>query len=412
MARAHPKPDFDAIVVGGGMVGAATACGLADLGLKIALLEAHPPELDWPADDIDLRVSAINHASRQLLEKLGAWQRIRPADACAYRHMRVWDSLPHMLHFDSAEIAMPDLGHIVQNRVIQAALWRVMQDKSQIQLHCPARLAAVTRTPAGMSVTLTDGQELTAALLIGADGARSHVRELLHINTSLHDFQQSAVVATVGFASDAPGHRDTAWQRFLPEGPLAFLPITPTQCSIVWTNSPARAEALLQLDDADFCQALEAASEGQLGAIVATSPRAAFSLASIHADHYVQANALLIGDAAHQIHPLAGQGVNLGFRDLCVLLELVSTTRRKGRPLGSLQSLRHYERARRGDNLLMQKSMEGFNRLFSNSNPLLAQLRNRGLSITQGSDFLKRLFMQQALGSAGAMPPLCRPTAR
>lgn len=392
-------------IVGGGMVGAASACGLADLGLDVTLIEHNRPDFDWPQDEIDLRVSAINKASQHLLENLGAWQLIDDRDAVAYREMRVWDSLSSEIHFDSADIGEPDLGHILQNRVIQRALWQAMEKRPGITVLSPCSVTDLQPSPEKITLQLDDDASLESELLVAADGARSRMRDELGIGFSEFDFQQTAVVTTVRLAQ---GHAETAWQRFLPEGPLAFLPISTDQCSIVWSTTADIAEKLVEMDDAAFCVALNEAVEGRLGEITETSQRARYMLRSIHAESYISSHAALVGDAAHQIHPLAGQGVNLGFRDAGALIDTVASQLERGRPISNEQGLRAYERTRRGDNLLMQKSMEGFNHLFSNDNSLLKLFRNGGLAATQRLPLIKEGFMQHALGTSGEIPSLCK----
>lgn len=400
------KQNAQVVIVGGGMVGAATACGLADLGLTVTLIERNKPDFDWQPGDIDLRVSAINRASRHLLENLGAWQ-FMPIDAVIpYREMRVWDKPDGDIHFDSADIGEPDLGHIIQNRVIQRALWRAMQQRDSITIMSPASVELLEQRPSGIALQLDEGRNVFTNLLVAADGANSQMRDMLGITVSEHDFRQHAVVATVRLAN---GHKETAWQRFLPSGPLAFLPISHDQCSIVWSTTETMSTELIGMTDDEFCLALSNAVDGCLGTITATSSRARFPLRSMHADRYITANAALVGDAAHQIHPLAGQGVNLGFRDAGALVDTIAALIGKGRPLGNLQGLRTYERSRRGDNLLMQKSMEGFNRLFSNQNVMLKLVRNSGLTLTNQLPMAKQIFMQHALGTDGDIPTLCQP---
>ncbi len=396
------------VIVGGGMVGAASACGLADLGLGVTLIEHNRPDFNWPQEEIDLRVSAINKASRHLLENLGAWQLISAHDAVAYREMRVWDNLSSEIHFDSADIGEPDLGHILQNRVIQRALWQAMEQRPGITILSPRSARELQQSAEKITLLLDDDTSLDTELLVAADGARSRIRDWLGIGFSEFDFQQTAVVATVRLAQ---GHAETAWQRFLPEGPLAFLPISTDQCSIVWSTTGDIAEKLVAMDDEAFCDALYDAVEGRLGEITETSQRARYPLRSIHAERYISSHAALVGDAAHQIHPLAGQGVNLGFRDAGALIDAVGSQLKRGRPISNQQGLRTYERTRRGDNLLMQKSMEGFNHLFSNDNSLLKLLRNGGLSATQRLPLIKQGFMQHALGTSGEIPSLCRRVA-
>jgi 2-octaprenylphenol hydroxylase len=394
---------FDIIIVGGGMVGSALACALGDSGLRIAIVEGRPAEMEWPAEGYDIRVSAITRASQQLFERLGVWDTMREARVSPYREMFVWDATGDgSIHFDGAEIGEPDLGHIIENRVITRALVQRTQQFDNISWFCPASPARLALNPLGeQHLELEDGTRLTAALIVGADGGRSWVREQAGIAVDTRHYEQQALVTTV---RSEKSHHDTAWQRFLPSGPLAFLPLTDNHSSIVWSTSPEQAEQLLALSDDAFKQALAEAFDHRLGAITELGPRAAFPLKGQHAAHYVKPGLALIGDAAHTIHPLAGQGVNLGFADAAVLAAEILDARAAGRAFASLKILRRYERARRGDNQLMLEAMGVFKQLFSNDSPWLGPLRNFGLSLTDRLAPAKRLFMRQAMGLPHQLP--------
>jgi 2-octaprenylphenol hydroxylase len=329
-------------------------------------------------------------------------QRVTP-----YRAMQVWDAAGFgEIRFEAADIGEPDLGHIVENRVIQAALWQRLERLEQLQLRCPATLEALETAGAGPArLKLADAGELTARLVVAADGAASRVRDLAGFAVRGWTYDQSAVVATV---RPCAGHGETAWQRFLPGGPLALLPLAADLYSIVWSTTPAHAETLLRLDDAAFGAALTEASEGRVGEISAFGPRGAFPLRLQHASAYVKPGVALVGDAAHVIHPLAGQGVNLGFLDAAMLLDVLVDARQRGRALGGLASLRRYERARQGDNLVMQFAMDGFKRLFGSRLPPLRLARNLGLRAADRLGPIKRLFAEAALGATGERPSLVR----
>jgi 2-octaprenylphenol hydroxylase len=319
--------------------------------------------------------------------------------------MHVWDASGNgVIHFDSAELGEPNLGHIIENGIMLQALYRVIESHASIHLFTQASLNAITPGADGIEVSL-DAQTLSAALVVGADGARSRVRELAGIETRGMAYDQHAVVANV--ATERP-HRHTAWQRFMPSGPLAFLPMANGQSSIVWSTSPEQAAQLLDMDDAAFCHALAEAFEYTLGEITHTSQRAAFPLRMQHATGYVKPRVALIGDAAHTIHPLAGQGVNLGFADVASLAEVLGRARQSGRDIGDYYVLREYERWRKGENIAMQASMDAFKRLFSNSNPLLGWLRNSGLGLVNNMAPLKNRIMRQAMGLEGDLPKMAK----
>jgi 2-octaprenylphenol hydroxylase len=390
------RSSFDIVVVGGGMVGAAFAAAMAGQGLSIAIIESREPARGWPAGEIDLRVSALSRASQRLLERLDAWDRILELGVSPYREMYVWDAVSKAhIHFDSQDLGEPDLGHIVENRVIQRALWELLEISEGIHRLCPAAIVDLESGADGSRLTLTDGRLIECRLLVGADGRDSLVRTLVGIEAEGWDYGQRAIVAHV---RPAEWHRETAWQRFLPTGPLALLPLADGRCSIVWSAEGARAAELMALDDIAFSAAVSDASEFRLGALTLDSPRAAIPLRLQHAKHYVRPGLALIGDAAHAIHPLAGQGVNLGFMDADALAAALTSGLAHGRDIAGLWTLRRYERARRGDNQLMLGAMDLFKRLFGNEEPAIVRLRGLGLSATDRLAPLKRLFMTQALG--------------
>lgn len=395
MTTAVSPQHFDVIIVGGGMVGAALGCTLAARPLKIAVVEAQPAEADWPAESFDLRVSAINRASQRLFEGLGVWQAMVAERVTPYREMVVWDASGQgRIQFDSADIGEPDLGHIIENRVITRALSQRLATLDPVCLIAPGSPSRLRRRPDGHNeLQLADGQWLAAPLLVGADGAQSWVRPRAGIEVSTQPYHQRAVVCTV--RTERP-HGDTAWQRFLPLGPLAFLPLTQGWSSIVWSTSPEQAEALLAAPEAEFRRQLGEAFDHTLGEITAAGPRASFALLGQHARRYVKPGVALIGDAAHAVHPLAGQGVNLGFADVAALAAALRDVGPTG--AASYRALRAYERARKGDNLLMLEGLGLLNRLFANTSPWVREVRNSALSLTDHLPAAKHLFMRQAMG--------------
>lgn len=395
-------------IVGGGMVGATLALALAREGIQTCLVEAREPDRSWSSDSYDLRVSAITRASRQIFENLGAWPGMVDRRVTSYREMRVWDAGGSgEIHFDSADLGDADLGHIVENRVIQLALWDRFGDHASLQLISPAEISAVSLAGGQPQIQLADGRVLNSDLLVAADGANSFIRNQADIPVQGWAYDQHAVVATV---RPANGHGETAWQRFMANGPLALLPIGEDCFSIVWSTSAQQAEELLALPAASFGQALTEASQGRLGKIELVGERAAYPLRLQHAQSYVRPGLALVGDAAHVIHPLAGQGVNLGLLDAASLAEILLEARAKGRPLGDLATLRRYERARKGDNLAVQYAMDGFKRLFGSQAAPVRIARNLGLGLADRAGPLKQLFARSAQGTAmGDLPMLARP---
>jgi 2-octaprenylphenol hydroxylase len=389
---------FDVIVVGAGMVGAALALALGQHDFRVALVDARAPQLTWSDDGYDIRVSAITRASQQVFESLDAWSVMQAERVCPYRDMHVWDAGGDgVIHFDSAEIGEPDLGHIIENRVIIKGLHSRLAEAKHVVPFWPNQSIALRLNPSQATLLLDDGTELVAHLLVGADGARSWVRQQAGISVKGWDYDQ---VALVTWVKPEKFHQETAWQRFLANGPLAFLPLTEGYCSIVWSTSAAHAAQLKAMEADRFAQELQAAFENKLGAIEAVGPRAMFPLRSFETQHYILPRLALVGDAAHTIHPLAGQGVNLGLADMSTLLQVLTEARQQQRDIGSEKILRRYERWRRADNRSMLIAMDGFKRLFSTEQPLLRWVRNLGLNLTDRSLPIKRLIMQQALGSS------------
>lgn len=394
---------FDVIITGGGIVGATAACALGRAGARVAIVEAREP-VPVGQQQPDPRVFALTRASERIFRSLGVWEMIVAQGAFAFSDMEVWDAGGEgVTHFDCAELGEPCLGHIIEPRIIETALLTQLVADNNISRFCPARFKSVEVLEKDVAVTLEDGRRVTASLVIAADGVRSPVREALGIRTRRHDYRQSSVVARVNTAEP---HCDTAWQRFLPGGPLAFLPLQDGWSSIVWTLPTAEAGRIKDLDQQAFHEELGAAFAHRLGSIVDSGEREAWPLQRMHAGHYVLDRAALIGDAAHTIHPLAGQGVNLGLLDAAALTEVIVAARRDGRDPGALRVLRRYERWRRGDNLLMMWSMDALNRTFSNTQPPLGQVRNLGLSLVNNSAVLRRLFMRHAMGLDGDLPAL------
>lgn len=401
----------DLIIVGAGMVGSALALALQDQGLEILLVDGGPLSVKPfdPQAAFEPRVSALSVASQRILDRLGVWPGIAARRACPYGEMQVWDgSGTGQIHFSAASVHAESLGHIVENRVVQDALLERLHD-SPIGLLANARLEQLRRSGDGWLLSLNDGRELRAPLLIAADGANSAVRRLAGCATREWDYLHHAIVTSVRCSKP---HQATAWQRFTDDGPLAFLPLAGPAgehwCSIVWSVTPAEAERLMALDEADFRRALGFAFEHRLGDILQTDPRLCISLRQRHAKRYVDEGLVLVGDAAHSIHPLAGQGVNLGFLDVAVLADVLQHAAQRGERLSDVKVLSRYERRRMPHNLAMMAAMEGFERLFQ-ADPLPVRwLRNAGLNWVDDLPEAKALFVRQALGLAGDLPELAR----
>jgi 2-octaprenylphenol hydroxylase len=397
---------FDVIVIGGGSVGLTTACALGEHGVKVAVVEPRQAPDTADAGGHNPRVFAITRASQQIFTALGVWDGIMAGGAYPFHEMRVWDAGgDSAIHFDCADIGEPYLGHMIEPQVIQASLQRQVQSLGSVTLFCPARFTGIDVAQDPVTVTLDDDTLLSAGLVVGADGVNSPVREYLDIPAHFHDYRQSSLVARVRPEHD---HQATAWQRFLPGGPLAFLPTADGWCSIVWTLPVETAQHMLTADKPVFHDALGEAIDFQLGKITDSEPREVFPLKRLHAEHYVREHVALAGDAAHAIHPLAGQGINLGLLDAAALAEVVQTARERQKNIGSLHVLRRYERWRRGDNQAMMMAMDGFNRLFGNNQPALCRVRNLGLALMDAASPAKDLLARHAMGLAGDLPSLAR----
>ena len=386
---------FDVTVIGAGVVGSSAALSLAACGLRVAIVEAHEPPR-WQADAPDLRVYAFAADSQALLDKLGVWQTVRSARAHAYRRMRVWDAAAGgEMDFDADAFGRDNLGHIVEHTLLVDRLWDAVSRHPGIRVYCPARLLELEQDDAAASLLLDDGLRLRARLVLGADGAASRVRTLAGLASDQHDYRQRAVVA---YVATAQWHQDCCWQRFLPSGPLAFLPCSDGRSSIVWTMPEAEAERLLALDDAAFCAELTRAFDARLGEVTAVSSRQAFPLRRQLAKELLHGRVALIGDAAHVVHPLAGQGVNLGLRDVAALAESVRQAQAGGRDFAAPHRLQRWARTRASENALAAYSFEAINRLFSNQALLPTLGRGHLLGLAARIPSLAQFFWKRAAG--------------
>ncbi|EPQ0972190.1 FAD-dependent 2-octaprenylphenol hydroxylase [Citrobacter farmeri] len=387
----------DVAIVGGGMVGLAVACGLQGSGLRVAVLEQREPQ-PLAADAAPaLRVSAINAASEKLLTRLGVWSDIVARRASCYHGMEVWDKDSFgRIEFDDQSMGYSHLGHIVENAVIHYALWQKAQQSSDIALMAPAELQQVAWGENEVFLTLKDGAMLTARLVIGADGANSWLRNKADIPLTFWDYRHHALVATI---RTDEAHGAVARQVFHGEGILAFLPLSdPHLCSIVWSLSPAEAERMQQASAETFNQALNIAFDNRLGLCSVESERQVYPLTGRYARQFASHRLALVGDAAHTIHPLAGQGVNLGFMDAAELVDELKRLHRQGKDIGQYLYLRRYERSRKHSAAMMLAGMQGFRELFAGSHPAKKLLRDMGLKLADSLPGVKPQLLRQAMG--------------
>ncbi len=395
---------FDIVIVGAGLVGATLACALAgvDESLRIAVVEAGSDLQPFNTENFDPRVVALTRASQQLLNSIHAWDAIAAERVCPYTNMQVWDAEgTGSISFDCRDVQQANLGHIVENSVALRAIRARMDALPSVTL-IRARVENILRSETGnLSQLILDNQQvLSASLLLACDGANSPVRQLANMPSREWNYDHHAIVTTV---YTEQSHQFTAWQNFLSTGPLAFLPLQTVsgdthQCSIVWSAKPALAEELMAFNDAEFCQRLTVALETKLGKVLAADKRFSFPLRQRHAIDYVLPGLALVGDAAHTIHPLAGQGVNLGFLDVIAIRDEIARARTRNIPLHDFSILRRYQRNRKSDNLAMMATMEGFKRLFGANELFVRWFRNAGMRSVNRLPLLKNTLVKQAMG--------------
>lgn len=395
------KFDYDLIIVGGGVTGCILAALLGPTNLKIAVVEANI----FDPKKSDPRVFAITRASEQIFRSAGIWDDLQSEPMGHFREMEVWDANGSgSINFDSKDLCEPTLGYIIENKIIQSTLAKKIDQLENISWLCPARIDQLEIYSDHAELTLDSGAKLKTKLIIGADGANSKVRDLAAIKNKVHDYQQTAIVCSV---KTQIAHNDIARQRFLSSGPLAFLPLSdPHMSSIVWSTTPDQAHALLKTDEENFHQELENAFDSKLGSILEISQRFSFSLNRAHAKNYVAERIALVGDAAHRVHPLAGQGANLGILDAAALAEILM--RNFDQDIGRRSLLRKYERWRKGDNLSVIAAMDSFKYLFGSTLEPAQWIRNTGLDLTNSLPFAKNLIMKKAMGLTGDLPKLAR----
>lgn len=426
----NSKQSYDIVIVGGGMVGAALACALARTEYRVAVVEGQPLEQlmaggritpQDPSDprslqrDVDQycpRVSALTVASQTFLDNLGVWPRILEKRVSPYLEMNVWDGEgTASIEFSAAELYQPALGHIVENSITVASIYEQLQTHDNITLLTGERISRVELTGERPNLILESGVQINATLVVAADGANSMIRQVSGLPTREWDYQHHAIVATV---KTEKCNEQTAWQRFMDTGPLAFLPLANVNrdsasegsnySSIVWSAVPERANELMALSDEAFCEALGRSFEYRLGHVEAVSTRYSIPLRQRHAKQYVTSNIALVGDAAHTIHPLAGQGVNLGLQDVAVLADELIKGDARGLAANDALMLKRYQRRRMGPNLAMMGLMEGFKQLFSQESLTVRLLRNTGMRWLNGQRFLKNQIVSQAMGLDTKVP--------
>ncbi len=390
-------PGLDVAVVGGGMVGAAAALALARAGFATALVEARAPAPWLPADEVDLRVVGLAPSSVGLLDELGVWTSIRESRAGPYAHMHVWDAATGAaIHFDAATEGRDLLGYIVENNLVQWRLWQAL-DAAGVRRVCPAQVSGfeVLDDRVQLAITGGDSDSLSARLLVAADGAASPLRTMAGIATTGRDYAQRGVVAHV--STERP-HEGTAWQRFLDTGPLAFLPLGDGRCSIVWSLPEDEARRVMALSDAAFLDELGVASDFRLGRVTGATPRAAFPLKLQLAETYQSDRFVLLGDAAHAVHPLAGQGVNLGLRDVTELRDTLVAARDAGKDFAAEHVLRRYARRRRSADTLDAMSFDALARIYSWRAAPLVAARGIGVRLLDRLSPIKRRLAEHAAG--------------
>ncbi|WP_439835109.1 FAD-dependent oxidoreductase [Aeromonas enteropelogenes] len=381
----------DIAIVGAGMVGAATACLLAAQGLSVRVIETRLPESYDPAQPLDLRVSAISQASVALLEQACAWQYLQQMRLCPYRRLETWELDGFATRFNAADLGLPQLGYIIENRLVQLALLRRMEDFPNIQTHTPAAVLSLRQSTDDVMLQLDDETTLSARWVLACDGAESHTRKLAGIGVSRFEYRQHCMLINIDteFAQE-----DITWQQFTPSGPRAFLPLPGRHGSLVWYDSPARIRALAAMSNEALATEVRRHFPARLGGFTVTG-KGSFPLVRRHANDYHAGRVVLLGDAAHTINPLAGQGVNLGFKDVACWADLLHSA---GAEWHKPELATRYERRRRPDNLLMQSGMDLFYGAFSNDIGPLKLARNLALNVADKAGPLKEMALRYALG--------------
>lgn len=383
---------YDVIVVGGGMVGAALAALLGRSRLRVAVIEGVAPRTWSPEQPPDLRVSSVNALSQRVFAACHAWEGMHSRRAAPFRRLKVWDRSEHTgTTFHATDVGAESFGWFVENSIIQLALWESLADLDTVTCYCPAKPARLEPDLHHVTLTLQDGRELSADLLVGADGARSSVRHMAGIAVDVHDYHQQALI--INAVTELP-QQDITWQCFTPTGPQAFLPLVGHHASLVWYHTPDTVRRLLVLSDDELIATLQQEFPEDLGGINAILGRASFAIRRLHAQRYHAHRIVLVGDAAHVIHPLAGQGLNLGIQDIALLARYLE----RGDDPGSAKLLSAYAAQRRPANQAMMSTMEAFHHLFARSPAALRQAGAKGLVMINALSPLKRWVMRHAMG--------------
>ena len=405
MAVRSPKtrlPSADVLIVGGGPVGGTLACALSAAGMEVIAVDHADPAAGLDAG-FDGRASSIALGSQRMLDALGLWAGMEP-HAAPIRHIRVSEGgSPLFLHYDERDTGGPPFGYMVENRFIRKALFDRIPTLDTVRLLAPARVDGLERSASGVEARLADGRRISARLVVGADGRASGVRAGAGIRVTGWPYRQTAIVCTV--AHERP-HDSVAREHFLPTGPFAVLPLPGNRSSIVWTESKDLAPAIMALDEAEFLAELERRLGDTLGRLRVVGPRWSYPLSLQHAETAIALRLALVGDAAHAMHPIAGQGLNMGLRDVAALTEVLAEARRLGLDIGADTVLERFQRWRRFDNTLMLAMTDGLNRLFSNTIGPVRLARGLGLAAVNRMPPLKRLIVRSAMGLAGRLPRL------
>jgi len=401
----------DSIIIGSGLVGSAMAVSLARAGLKVALIDAQDPKRNTQ-QAYDGRASALSLGSRRVLESIGVWERI--VGKSPIYDIRACEGFsPLHVHYDHRAVGAEPFGHIIENNLVRTALYQAVREQTLIDWHAPAEAVSIERSETAVTVALSDGTMLQAPILLVADGKFSTTRKRVGIEARVVEYGQTAIVCTI---THRRPHEGLALERFMAPGPFAVLPMTQDasglpRSNIVWTESHAMAARMLELKDEEFLAELRLRLGNYLGELGLSGPRHSYPLTLVLAERYTDARVALVGDAAHGIHPIAGQGVNLGYRDVAALAELMMDQARLGLDLGSATMLAHYERWRRFDATSTAMVMDGLNRLFSNRFSPLRLARNLGLGVVNEIAPLKRFLMMDAMGLTGDLPRMMKEAA-